>query len=463
MRRGAVAVAALLAAGCTMGPDYTRPPVTVPPSYRGAPPAASAAMESLADLAWWTLFQDETLQSLIGIALSENYDLRLAAARILEARAQVTIARSLIFPQINASANAVYSHVEGQRSPFQFKDTLSAAGGFDLAFELDFWGRLRRATEAARGELLATEEARRFVVTSLVSDVASSYFLLRALDLELEISRLTLASRQEGLRLVTLRAQGGVAAMIDVHQSEILVAQAAEVITDTERAIEQTENAISVLLGRNPTAIPRGRSLGEQFAAPLVPPGIPSALLERRPDIRQAEAQLAAATARIGVAKADYLPRVFLTGSAAAGGLRIDGSTIGPQGLFAIGPSITVPIFNAGRVGAGVASAEAGVEAALAQYRQTIVQAFRDVSDGLVEYQKRQEFRVQQEALVVASRNTTRLANIRYRGGVTSYLEVLDSERQLFDAELNLIRSRRDEFLAVVRLYKALGGGWQES
>jgi outer membrane protein, multidrug efflux system len=459
MRIRAVAAVALLAAGCTMGPDYTRPPVTVPASYRGAPPA----MESLADLAWWTLFQDETLQVLIRTALSENYDLRLAAARILEARAQVTIARSLLFPQISASANAVYSHVEGQRSPFQFKDTLSATGGLDLAFELDFWGRVRRATEAARADLLATEEARRVVVTTLVSDVASTYFLLRALDLELEISRLTLASREEGLRLVTLRAQGGVAAMIDVHQSEILVAQAAEVITDTERAIEQTENAISVLIGRNPEAMPRGRSLGEQLTAPPVPPGIPSALLERRPDIRQAEAQLAAATARIGVAKADYLPRVFLTGSAAAGGFRIDGSTIGPQGLFAIGPSITLPIFNAGRVRAGVESAEAVVEAALAQYRQTVLQAFRDVSDGLVEYRKRQEFRVQQEALVIASRNTTRLANIRYRGGVTSYLEVLDSERQLFDAELNLVRSRRDEFLAVVRIYKALGGGWQES
>jgi multidrug efflux system outer membrane protein len=208
--------------------------------------------------------------------------------------------------------------------------------------------------------------------------------------------------------------------------------------------------------------VPRGRLLEDQFATPAAPPGVPSALLERRPDVRQAEAQLAAATARIGVAKADYFPRVFLSGSAAAGAFSLDGSTFGPQGILAIGPSVTLPIFNAGRVRAGVASAEAQVEAALAQYRQVIIQAFREVTDGLVEYRKRQEARLQQEALTLASRGTTRLANIRYRGGVTSYLEVLDSERELFDAELGLARSRRDELIAIVRIYKALGGGWQE-
>jgi multidrug efflux system outer membrane protein len=217
-----------------------------------------------------------------------------------------------------------------------------------------------------------------------------------------------------------------------------------------------------VLLGRNPDAVPRGRPLDDQFAAPPLPVGVPSALLERRPDIQQAEAQLHAATARIGIARADYFPRVFLSASAAAGGLQVDGTKIGPQGIFAVGPSITLPIFNSGRVSANVDSAEARTQAALAQYRQVIVQAFREVADGLVEYRKRQEARAQQEALTVASRSTTRLANIRYRGGVTSYLEVLDSERELFDAELGLARSRRDELLAVVRIYRALGGGWQE-
>jgi multidrug efflux system outer membrane protein len=461
MRSRVLAAACLLTAGCTLGPDYTRPPVSTPATFRGAPPGAPAA-ETLADIEWWRLFGDETLHGLIRTALRENYDLHVAAARILDARSQVAIVRSLQFPELRGVAESSYTRVEGERVPLQSKDSLAGTAGFDLGFEIDFWGRFRRATEAARAELFATEAARRFVVTTLVSDVATGYVALRELDLELEISRRTLATRQDSLRLVRLRAEGGVAAMIDVHQSEILVAQAATTIADVERLIEQTENALSVLLGGHPEGVPRGRGLDEQLTAPPAPPGIPSTLLERRPDIRQAEALLAAATARIGVAKADYFPRVFLSAAAAAGGFRLDGTSIGPQGLFAIGPAITLPIFNTGRVAAGVTSAEARVEAALAQYRQVIVQAFREVADGLVEYRRRQQARVEQEALTLAARGATRLANIRYRGGVTSYLEVLDSERELFDAELELARARRDELLAVVRIYRALGGGWQE-
>jgi multidrug efflux system outer membrane protein len=328
---------------------------------------------------------------------------------------------------------------------------------------VDFWGRFRRSTEAARAELLASEAARRFVLTTLVADVATAYFNLRDLDLELEISRRTLASRIDSLRLVRQREQGGVAALIDVRQAEILVAQAAETVPDTERLIAQTENALAVLLGRNPDAVPRGRPLVQQITLPILPTGFPSGLLERRPDIVVAEAQLAAATARIGVAKSEYFPRVFLTGSAGAGGIWVNSSWAGPQGLFAVAPSFTVPIFNWGRVGAGVDSAEARAQAALDQYRQTVIQAFRDVSDSLVEHQKRREFRIQQEALVVAARDAARLATIRYQGGVSSYLEVLDSERQLFDAELLEVRTFRDELLAVVRLYRALGGGWQDA
>ena len=461
MRLCALAFVALVIGGCTLGPDYRRPPVSAPASFRGAPDAAAAA-ETLADIEWWRLFRDETLQALIRTALRENYDLQIAAARILDARSQVTVARSLQFPSVNAQTDVSWTRVQGERVPLQNENTLGATGGFLFGFEIDFWGRFRRATEAARAELLASEAARRFVVTTLVGDVASAYFALRELDLELDISRRTLVARQDSLQLVRLRAQGGVAAMIDVHQNEILVAQAATTIADSERLIEQTENALSVLMGRNPDVVPRGRSLDDQFAAPPAPPGVPSALLERRPDIRQAEAQLAAATARIGVAKADYFPRVFLSASAAAGAFRLDGTNIGPQGVFAIGPSVTLPLFTAGRTAAEVESAQARTEAALAQYRQVILQAFREVTDGLVEYRKRQEARLQQEALALASRGTTRLANIRYRGGVTSYLEVLDSERQLFDAELGLARSRRDELLAVVQIYRALGGGWQE-
>jgi multidrug efflux system outer membrane protein len=462
MRRPALAVVALLLVGCTVGPDYKRPPIVAPSTFRGDT-AAPGAAESLADLAWWKLFRDETLQGLIRTALRENYDLRVAAARILDARSQVTIARSFQFPEARVSADAPYSRVEGQLAPQQFREVLAPAGGIDLAFEIDFWGRFRRATEAARADLLASEDAWRTVVTTLVSDVASLYFQLRSLDLELEIDRRTLAARQDSLRLIRLRVQGGVAAAIDVSQQEILVAQAAEAIPDAERQMEQTENALNVLLGRSPDAVPRGRPLGEQFAAPPAPAGVPSSLLERRPDIRQAEAQLAAATARIGVAKADFFPRVLLTGSAAAGGVMVNGSMFGPQGIFAVGPSISLPLFNSGRVAAGVSQAEARAQAALAQYEQTINQAFREVSDGLVEFRKKQEFRVQQAALLAAARETARLANIRYRGGVSSYLEVLDAERQLFDSELGLTRSQRDEFLAVVRIYKALGGGWQDA
>jgi multidrug efflux system outer membrane protein len=469
VKRGRLALAAALAlaglglaAGCTVGPDYRRPPVAAPPAFRGGTAGELVGPESLADVTWWQFFPDEVLQSLIRTALTQNLDLRVAAARILDARSQVTIARSLQFPEVSASAQAPYTRVEGERSTLQVKEAFEPAGFLDLFFEIDFWGRYRRASEAARADLLASEEARRFIVTTLVSDVATAYLQLRALDLELEVTRRTLASRQESLRLVKLREEGEVAALIDVRQAEILVATAAETIPDVERQIEQTENALSTLLGRSPEGIPRGRPLGELAPFPPVPPGVPSALLERRPDVRQAEAQLAAATARIGVAKSDFFPRVFLTGAAGVGGLKIDGSWFGPQGLFSIGPSLTLPIFNSGRVAAGVTSAEARAQSALAQYEQVILQAFRDVSDALVEARKRLEFRVEQEVLVRATEDTTRLANIRYRGGVSSYLEVLDSERQMFDAAINLVRAYRDERLAVVRLYKSVGGGWQE-
>ena len=453
-------MAALAVGGCTVGPDYKRPPYPVPATFRGD--VSPTAETSIGDLAWWRVFEDETLHELVRIALRENHDIRVAAARILDARSQVTIARSFQFPEVNHRATAVYSRVEGERSILQPREEFQPTAGFELAFELDFWGRFRRSTEAARGELLATEEARRFVISTLVADVATAYFQLRAFDGELEVSLRTLAGREDSLRLVRQREEGGVASLIDVRQAEILVAQAAEAVVETQRLIEQTENAIGVLLGRNPAAVPRGRPLVQQVMLPDVPAGVPSATFERRPDIRQAEARLAAATARIGVAKADFFPRVFLSGIAAGGGLLIDGRWVGPQGLFSIGPQITLPIFNTGRTQAGVDSAEARTEEALAQYQQTIVQAFREVADALVEHRRRREFRTQQEALLTAAADAARLADIRYKGGVTSYLEVLDSERQFFDAELGLVRSNRDVLLAVVRLYRALGGGWQD-
>jgi multidrug efflux system outer membrane protein len=417
---------------------------------------------SIGDLDWWEIFRDEALQELLRTALVANYDLRVAAARVLEARAQVTVARSFQFPDVSGNASAPYTWLFGDRTSTQQKETFSPLATFDLFWEIDFWGRLRRSTEAARADLLASEDTQRFVMTTLVSDVATAYFQLRELDLELEISRRTLASREGSLRLVTLRYEGGVAALIDVRQAEVLLYTASETIPDVERRIEQTENLISLLLGRSPGAVPRGRSTAEQLALapPTVPAGLPSSLLERRPDVRQAEDQLAAATARIGVAKADYFPRVLLTGAAGVGGIKIDGSWFGPTGLLAVAPQLTLPIFNMGRVGAGVDSATARAQEALVRYEQTIQQAFREVADSLVEHSKRRQSRIQQALLVDSLRDAARLADIRYRGGVTSYLEVLDTERQLFDAELFLAQTQRDELLAIVRLYRALGGGW---
>lgn len=461
MKHVALVATGVLLAGCTVGPNYQRPAVQTPADFRGA--IAPAAEPSLGDLPWWRLFPDETLQALVREALAQNYDVQIAAARILEARAQVTIARSYQFPDLNASASTPYLSTQGTLAqPVQSRETFQPTGGFDFSFEIDLWGRFRRNSEAARAELLGTEYGVRFVVTSLVADLASAYFRLRSLDEELEISRRTLDSRRGSLHLVNLRHSGGVAGLLDVRQSEILVASAAQTVPDIERQIEQTENVISILLGRPPALVPRGRPLREQIVATDLPAGMPSRLLEQRPDVRQAETQLEAATARIGVAKADYFPRVLLTGAIRAGGFVLDGTTYGPQGLFAILPSMTLPIFNSGRVGAGVDAARARAEAAALQYRQTILTALQDVSDALIEYSRCREARTQQEALALAARGATRLANLRYNGGVSPYLEVLDSERQLFDAELGLVRVQRDELLAVVRLYKSLGGGWQQ-
>jgi outer membrane protein, multidrug efflux system len=450
----------LLLTACTVGPDYKRPDVATPSDFRGRVNGPAGA-ESLGDVAWWQIFGDEALQSLIRTALVENYDVRIAAARVLDARAQVTIARSFQFPEVNASASAPYVRTYGDRAPLQLSETFSPVGTLDLAWEIDLWGRLRRATEAARADLLASEEVQRFVMSTLVSDVATAYLQLRELDVELEISRRTLAARQDSLRLVKIRQEGAVAGMMDVRQAEVLLYTAAETIPDIERRIEQTENLISVLTGRYPDAVARGRPLLAQIASPTVPVGLPSSLLERRPDIRQAEAQLAAATARIGVAKADYFPRILLIGQGGGGGTLVEGTWFGPFGLFGIGPQVSLPIFNMGRIGANVNSAEARAQAALFNYQQTILQAFREVSDALVEHRKRGEFRTQQQLLVASLRDAARLADIRYRGGVSSYLEVLDTERQLFEAELALAQAQRDELLAVVRLYRALGGGWQ--
>ena len=461
-RRALLGLTGVLLAACTVGPDYKRPEVSLPPDYRGRDLSAPPGTGSFGDLAWWTIFRDETLQGLIRTALAQNYDLQIAAARILDARAQVVSVRSNQFPVIEGAAQAPYQRTDGDRPPLTLEDSFFPQGGVNLSFELDFWGRWRRATEAARADLAATEEARRVILSTLVSDVASAYIQLRALDLGLDIALQTLASRQNSLRLVQLRQEGGVVSMADVYQAQTLVVGASREIPDFERQIEQTENFISVLLGQNPAPVPRGAPLPTQVELPIVPAGMPAELLERRPDVRVAEQQLVAANARVGVAKSEFFPRIFLLGSIAVGGGIQNGVSFGPMAAFGIGPTLTVPIFNAGRVQAGVDSADARVVEAVARYRQTVQQAIREVSDGLVGYRKRQEARREQETLVQVLRDATKLSNLRYDGGVTSYLEVLDNERQLFTSELDLSRAQRDELLALVGLYRALGGGWKQ-
>jgi multidrug efflux system outer membrane protein len=461
-RHWLIAIAFLLMTGCTLGPKYKRPPVTVPDNYRGiAAEAGPQTTASFADQQWWNVFQDPQLQALIREALSQNYDVRIAAARVLQAQAALGITRADQFPTITGGASTSNDRVPAttvsrgyETSPFQVN--------LSLFWELDFWGKFRRATEAARATLLATEWGRRAVISSLVSNVASAYFQLLELDSQMEISRRTLGSRKESLHLAEVRARGGTTSLIDVRQSEQLVYAAAAAIPDLERRTEQQENLISILLGKNPAPVGRGKPLVENPLLPVVPPGLPSSLLERRPDIQSAEQELVAANARIGVAKAAYFPEITLT---AVGGYQSPALTnlfTGPAGLWSFGGQLLQPIFTGGRIRSNVRLTEAQKLEAVLVYQQSIQQAFREVSDSLVAYRKNQEFRVQQELLNNSAQDTTRLANMRYKGGVTSYLEVLDSDTRYFDAQLGLAQAQLNERLALVQLYNALGGGWQQ-
>jgi multidrug efflux system outer membrane protein len=423
--------------------------------------ATQPAAESLGDQKWWDVFQDRQLQDLIHTALHQSYDVRIAATRVLQARAQVGITRADHLPTISGGVEAV-SQRSARTKFFPAFETSSNQVDLSLAWELDFWGKYRRATESARANLLATQWARQAVISTLVSDVAAAYFQLRELDLELEISRRTLASRRDSLQLTQTLASGGATSMLDVRQAEQLVFTAAETIPDLERRIEQQENFLSTLLGNNPGPITRGTKLTEQPHAPEIPAGLPSSLLERRPDIRQAEAQLVAANAQIGVAKAAYFPQINLTASGGYQSSALTSLFTGPAGLWSFGGSLVQPIFTGGRIRSNVKFTEARQQEAALVYQQTIQQAFRGVSDALVEYRKDREFREQQEQLTFSAQDAARLSETRYRGGATSYLEVLTNETNYFDAELGLAQAQLNELLGLVRIYRDLGGGWQE-
>ena len=448
----------MLSAGCAVGPKYQRPEYPVPASHRSEaalPAAPAAAAPMLGDVKWFDLFQDEQLQELIRTALKDNYDVRIAAQRILAAQAFITVEKSGLYPSLNAEFSA-----DQQRG---VNRGLSSVFGGGVAFwELDIWGKIRRQTEAARAQYLAQEAIQQAVIQSLVTGVASSYFELLELDQELEVAKRSLLSRQGSLRLVQARMKGGIANQLEVDQAMSLVASAAATIADVKRRREQAENFLSTLLGRNPGPVERTKTLDGQKLAPEVPAGLPSVLLERRPDIRQAEQLLVAANARVGVAKSLFFPSISLTGSGGYQDFELRNLTT-PEGLvYSYGGSITLPIFNAGKLWANYKASKAQREAAILSYQKSIQEAFRDVADSLVGYQKAREYRAQRELFVTTLRNQLRLANMRYRGGVSSYLEVLDTERQALDAELSYAQAYLSELNSVIYVYKALGGGWQQ-
>jgi multidrug efflux system outer membrane protein len=455
-------VLVLLLAGCTLGPDYRRPAVSTPEGWRDGAPAPDAA--SLADVAWWQLFQDQELRALVQTAIEANKDLRIAVTRVEQARAQLGVTRAAQFPEVNAGASVTTNRTSDNVRP---KGSGGESGLFsttaDLSFEIDIWGRLRRATEAARAELLASEGARHAVVMTLVSDVATAYLQLRELDLELEITRRTVAARRESLGIVRDRFEGGLTSALDLRQAETDLASTAAQIPDLDRQIAQTENFLSILVGRNPGTITRGRPLAGQTFPPAVPAGLPSALLERRPDIRQAEETLVSANARIGVAKAAFFPQISLTGFFGVESVALSDLFTGPSRIWQFGPSLTVPIFNAGRNRANLELSEARQREAVARYEQAIQQAFREVEDALIAHRKARESLGEQDTAVAASRQALDIAELRYTSGLTSYLNVLDAQRTLLAAELAQSRTLGAQLVAVVQLYRALGGGWAET
>lgn len=449
----AVVFAAPLA-GCKLGPDYRRPNIDSPDQWR-APHQSST---SLANLEWWKVYQDSVLTNLIGTALTNSKDIRIAAARVEQALGSYRAQRSSLLPTVNAAGTWTRGrsgYTERTANQFELFGLLS--------YEVDVWGRLRRLTEASRAELLASEEGRKTVAITLVASIAQTYFNLRALDEQLEISRRTYVSRTNSLNLTKVKFNNGqgITSELDVRQAETQVYLAQASIAQIERAIAITENAISFLVGNNPGPVPRGKTLAEQPQPLEIPAGLPSQLLLNRPDLRAAEQSLIAANANIGAARAAYFPQISLTAALGLQSLELDDLfDAGTARAWSFAPQVATPIFNAGRIRAGVQVAEAQRREALASYEQAIQDAFREVSDALISVAKLREQIVAEEGNVMAERRRLELSMLRYRDGVSSFSEVLDAERFLFNAELNLVQTRSDALAAFAQLYRALGGGW---
>jgi outer membrane protein, multidrug efflux system len=467
--RLAVVWLTVCAGACTMGPRYHRPEVPLPAAWRT--PAETS--QSIGNLTWWDLLKDPELQGLVRAALASNTDVRLAANRVVQAQAQLGIVRANQLPEISGTAGTGRERVARSGSfgvsPGAVPDGSTAATasaittaslGVSASYAIDFWGRYRRATEQARATLLATREAQTNVVIGVISTVAQQYFQLRALDAQLEVTNRTVSALQESQRLTTVLFQGGVASELDVQQAQSAVQIAQANVPALQRSIAQQENAISALAGRIPGDVGRGAAVADQVLPPDVPSGLPSALLERRPDIRAAEQQLAAAFAGVGVAQAQFLPAITLTGSGGLQSTTLTSLISGPTAVWALLGNLATPLFQGGRLRSNLALARAQQEAALITYQGTILDALRDVSDALVAYQRTREELTVRQALVTTEQRALELSTLRYRSGIATFLEVLDTERELFSAELSVAQTQGSVLVALVQLYEALGGGW---
>lgn len=461
---GAAVFALLFLAGCTVGPKYVRPASTAPPAFRGADDAAitSDAKGSLGDEQWSAVYREPELQDLIRKALANNYDVRIAAQHILEQQAQVKITRSQQFPSATVGGTAIGATLPsslGTQIPNPLVD-----GSFNLsaAWTPDFWGLYRRQTEAARAQLLAQTWAQRAVRLTLVQQVATAYLQLRALDRQLEITKETIKVRQDSLDLTKTLENGGSVPLSDVRQAEQLLYTATSEVPQLEEQIQQQENALKLLLGENPGPVVHKDPNALTPPPQNLPTGIPSQLLERRPDIQQAEATLISANAQIGVARAQFFPNLSISGSGGVGGDSLS-SIFDPAGktIYGIG-TLTQPLFEGGKLRGQLQLSQETKQEMVLNYQKTIAGAFRDVSNALIALNKERAYREQQEKLVEAAQDATRLARIRYQGGSTAYLEVLTTDSNLYTAQLNLVSAQQGEALTLVQLYSALGGGWQE-
>jgi multidrug efflux system outer membrane protein len=448
--------------GCMVGPDYKRPTLDMPQSWR----FEDAAAKDTANTAWWGQFDDPVLNGLIQIALQENKDVKIAAARVEQFLGQYGTTRAALFPQVGAGASASRqraSQVTGPTPLENFSNASPTYNNYEIYlnanWEIDLWGKLRRATEAARADLLSGEEARRAVLLTLVSSVASSYVNLRDLDKQLEIAKQTAGVREEGYKLFKLRFEGGIISLLELSQVKSEYEEALSRVPVYEKLIAQQENALSVLLGRNPGPIPRGKSIDE-LVLPGIPAGLPSDLLANRPDILQAEQNLVAANANIGVAKAQYFPTISLTGLLGYASNDLSKLFTSSGFAWAYGAPITVPIFTAGAIAGQVKAAEAVQQQLVVRYQQAIQTAFREVDDALVDQKRSRETLEAQGQQVGTLKQYARIARLRFDEGYTSYLEVLDAERSLFNAQLSYAQTQGTIFQSLVNIYKAMGGGW---